>query len=98
MFELPAPDEKTREKIFGIHTRNKPIDKKINLNKLAKETEGLVGADIEFICRQASVIAIREIIDELNGKEAKPDTKIVITGKHFNEVIQVVKTQKLLKK
>jgi len=98
LFEVPAPDEKTREKIFTIHTRNKQLQKNVNLKKLAKETEGMVGADIEFICRKASVMAIREIIDISKGLEADPNVDIVIKKEHFEEVVQLVKTQNSIKK
>ncbi len=98
MFELPLPDEKTREKIFKIHTASKPLDKGVNLKKLAKETEGLVGADIEFICRKASVMAIREIIETLNADDDDPDVNILIKEKHFEEVVALVKKQNLIKK
>jgi len=98
MFELPAPDEKTREKIFQIHTGNKLMHKSVDLKKLAKETEGLVGADIEFICRKASVIAIREIIETMKESDQEPDVDIVINEKHFEKVVQLVKMQNLIKK
>jgi transitional endoplasmic reticulum ATPase len=98
MFELPLPDEKTREKIFKIHTANKPLDKGVNLKKLAKETEGLVGADIEFICRKASVMAIREIIETMKIQDEDPDVNILIKEEHFEEVVRLVKTQNIIKK
>ena len=98
MFELPLPDEKTREKIFKIHTANKPLDKGVNLKKLAKETEGLVGADIEFICRKASVMAIREIIETMKMQDEDPDVNILIKEEHFEEVVRLVKTQNIIKK
>lgn len=98
MFELPAPDEVTREQIFSIHTANKPLHKSVNLKKLAKETQGLVGADIEFICRKASVMAIREIIESMKDADKEPDMNIVIREKHFEEVVQLVKAQNLVKK
>lgn len=98
MFEMPVPDETTREKIFEIHTRNKPLQKGVNLKKLAKETDGMVGADIEFICRKASVIAIREIIETLKYTDTEPDANIVIKQKHFEEVVGLVKQQNLVKK
>ncbi|MFT5958734.1 MAG: transitional endoplasmic reticulum ATPase, partial [Polaribacter sp.] len=98
LFELPAPDEKTREKIFKIHTRNKHLQKNVNLKSLAKMTEGMVGADIEFICRKVSVMAIREIIDSFKDQEVEPDIHIVIKEEHFLEVVQLVKTQNLIKK
>jgi len=98
MFELPLPDEKTREKIFKIHTASKPLDKGVNLKKLAKETEGLVGADIEFICRKASVMAIREIIETMKNPDEDPDVNILIKEEHFEEVVRLVKTQNIIKK
>lgn len=98
LFELPTPDEKTREKIFEIHTRNKSLHKSVNLKKLAKETEGMVGADIEFICRKASVMAIREIIETMKEQDEEPDVEIVIKEKHFDEIIRLVQMQNLIKK
>jgi transitional endoplasmic reticulum ATPase len=97
MFELSNPDEKTREKIFEIHTRNKPLGKSVKIKKLAKATENFAGADIEFVCRKASMLAIREII-EIN-KDAGDDIihKIEINDKHFDEVIELVKKQNQIK-
>jgi transitional endoplasmic reticulum ATPase len=97
MFELSNPDEKTREKIFEIHTRNKPLGKSVKIKKLAKATENFAGADIEFVCRKASMLAIREII-EIN-KDAGEEIihSIEINGKHFDEVIELVIKQNLIK-
>ena len=92
LLELPKPDEKTRVKIFRIHTKNKPLAKDIDLEKLAKETEGKVGSDIEFICRKASMLAIRGYIEKKPvASKQKPDLKI--TRKHFEEAIKLSKTQ-----
>jgi len=92
LFELPAPDEKTREEIFKIHTKNKPLDKDVDLKRLAKEIESRVGSDIEFVCRKASMFAIREFINQ--GKEGgvrKKDFKV--SRHHFEEAIQMLKEQ-----
>ncbi|MEW6003231.1 MAG: CDC48 family AAA ATPase, partial [Nitrospirota bacterium] len=64
LLDLPIPDEKTRLKIFEIHTKGKPLDKDVDLKGLSKETEDMVGSDIEFICRKASMLAIREYISQ----------------------------------
>ncbi len=97
MFELPSPDEKTREKIFEIHTRNKPMDKKIDLKKLAKETKNMVGSDIEFICRKVSILAIREFIENSGKKNHGKEGNLKIREKHFDEVIELVKKQNSVK-
>jgi transitional endoplasmic reticulum ATPase len=55
---VPAPDERARLEIFKIHTSRMPL-KGINLNKLAKETDGYSGADIEALAREAGLFALR---------------------------------------
>jgi len=54
-----VPNEKAREKIFEVHTKNMPL-KDVEIKKIAEKTEGYVGADIEAICREAAIIALRE--------------------------------------
>ena len=98
IFELPNPDLVTREKIFGIHTRNKPVDKKVNLNKLALKTENLTGSDIEFICRKAAMLAIRELIDKTKGKSIDNTLEIKVKEAHFETAIQLVLKQNATKK
>src|SRR5216683_4968656 len=60
--ELEYPDESERCTIFGIHTNGRPVDPEISLEELARLTEGRNGADIEAICRRASLLALREWI------------------------------------
>lgn len=85
LLELPKPDERTREEIFKIHTKNKPLAKDVDLKELAKEAEGKTGSDIEFICRKAAGLAIREFIG--NPKE---ENTLVIKKKHFEEATKLV--------
>ena len=58
VIEIPLPDEKTRMEIFKVHTKKMPL-KGVDLQDLAKATEGYTGADIENICREAGMFAIR---------------------------------------
>ncbi len=57
------PDKKSRLAIFKIHTRDMPLSDDVDLEELAELTEGYVGADIEAICREAVMLAIRENIN-----------------------------------
>jgi len=57
---IPAPDEDARLEIFKVHTRNMPLAKDVSLKDLAKKTEGFSGADIEGLCREAAMNALRE--------------------------------------
>jgi transitional endoplasmic reticulum ATPase len=70
LLELPAPDEKTRLEILKIHTREKPLGKDVDLGGVAKDADGMVGADIEAICTEASMHAIREFLSPpMAGRE-----------------------------
>lgn len=60
---VPPPDEKSRKMILTIHTQKMPLAQDVDLDRLAKETEFYVGADIEAICREAGMLALREGFD-----------------------------------
>jgi len=64
----PAPDLKSRLEIFKVHTKGMPLAKDVSLDELAEKTEGYSGADIEAICREAAMLALRE---DLNAMEVK---------------------------
>jgi transitional endoplasmic reticulum ATPase len=66
--ELPIPDKKTREKIFEVHTRKMPLSKDIVLKNYIESTDGWTGAEIESICRNAGVSAIKRQYKEKNLK------------------------------
>ena len=97
VLELPKPDQAAREEVFKIHTKEKPLARDVNLAALARETEGLVGADIASICQKASLLAIREFLlahrspaqqDEGGGSKEKDLKKLKITKKHFREAMK----------
>ncbi len=56
---VPPPDKDARVEIFKVHTKNMPLDKDVDLERLAEMTEGYSGADIEGLCREAAMVAIR---------------------------------------
>jgi transitional endoplasmic reticulum ATPase len=68
---IPSPDEGGRKEIFKIHTKKMPIDKSVKIDSLAKETEGYVGADIQTVCREAAMLALRKDIKvtKINKKD-----------------------------
>ncbi|MDH3353067.1 MAG: CDC48 family AAA ATPase [Nanoarchaeota archaeon] len=60
---VPVPEKEGRLQILKIHTQNMPLDKSVDINKLAEETAGYTGADIESLAREAAMLALREDID-----------------------------------
>jgi len=85
IIDVPSPDKDARLEILKVHTRGKPLSKDVNLSSLAMETDGLVGADIEFICRKAALIAISELVD----KKVNDPKVLKITARHFHEAVRI---------
>jgi len=76
---VPAPDKPARLEILKVHTRGMPLEG-VDLDELAEELDGYTGADIEGLCREAAMIALRE----------KKDARKVSMA-HFQEGIKVVR-------
>jgi len=57
---IPAPDPKALKEIFKIHTRNMPLSKDVDLDVVVRMAAGYSGADVEAICREAAMNALRE--------------------------------------
>jgi transitional endoplasmic reticulum ATPase len=76
-----VPNKEGRLKILEIHTKNVPIHNKKNfLMKIADETDGYTGADLESLVREAAMLALRENIDSEE-----------VTEKHFDEAMKKVR-------
>lgn len=81
--EVGDPDKEARIAIFKVHTKDMPLADDVDLEKLAKETEGYVGADIEAVCREAVMLTLRNNMDADNVKM-----------KQFKEAMKKVKPKK----
>ncbi|MDP2968102.1 MAG: AAA family ATPase, partial [Deltaproteobacteria bacterium] len=97
LLELSKPDEATRLEIFNIHTKNKPLAGDVDLKSLAKGTEGMVGSDIESICRKASMFAIREFLGHRLKETDYADKDLKISREHFEGAVKLIQSQKGVK-
>ena len=90
---IKPPGKVSREKIFEIHTRGKPLTEDVRLSELADLTEGYVGADIGSICREAAMLALRAIVTPgIARKDIEEKAREVkISKKHFERAIRRVK-------
>jgi SpoVK/Ycf46/Vps4 family AAA+-type ATPase len=64
---IPLPDDQSRLQIFKACLRKSPVAKDVDLNALAKYTQGFSGADITEICQRACKYAIRENIEKVKS-------------------------------
>jgi transitional endoplasmic reticulum ATPase len=67
--EIGVPDESGRQEILQIHTRGMPLSDDVNLGKLAEDTHGFVGADIESLTKEAAMKALRRYLPEIDLDE-----------------------------
>jgi transitional endoplasmic reticulum ATPase len=76
---IPVPDEEARLSILKVHTKSMPLQN-VEIKTLAARTEGYVGADLENLCREAAMMALRE------DKDA-----IKVEMRHFEAALKVIK-------
>ena len=67
--EIGVPDETGRKEVLRIHTRGMPLSDDIDLDVLADDTHGFVGADIESLSKEAAMKALRRYLPEINLDE-----------------------------
>jgi transitional endoplasmic reticulum ATPase len=60
---VPEPDEESRLKIFEIYTKDMPLTNDVDLGQLTTATKNYSGADIEALCREAAMLALRKNIE-----------------------------------
>ena len=92
--EIKVPDKRGRLEILQIHARNMPLDSDVNQEKIASVTHGFVGADLEYLCKEAAMKCLRRLLPELNLEDEKipPETleKLIITRADFENAIKEV--------
>jgi transitional endoplasmic reticulum ATPase len=88
ILKFPNPDEEERLEIFRVHTEERPLADDVDLSRLAKRTDGMAGSHIAFIARRATMLAIGELIHELDKSKSR---KLLVTASHFEEAFKEVR-------
>jgi transitional endoplasmic reticulum ATPase len=92
--EIKVPDKRGRLEILQIHTRNMPLDTDVDQDKVAAVTHGFVGADLEYLCKEAAMKCLRRLLPELNLEDEKlaPEVldKLIITRNDFENATKEV--------
>ncbi len=88
--EIKVPDTKGRYEILQIHTRGMPLKNDVDLNIIAKKTHGFVGADIKSLCKEAALLAIREIIPEIDLDKPIPEMILNQLNIKMNHLIEAL--------
>lgn len=95
--EIKVPDKKGRKDILNIHTRNMPLVTEesdpayVDIDKVASVSHGYVGADLEYLCKEAAMKCLRRLLPELNMEDEKlpPETldRLIVNGDDFQKAL-----------
>ncbi|MCD6537643.1 CDC48 family AAA ATPase [Candidatus Bathyarchaeota archaeon] len=92
--EIGVPNEQGRLEILQIHTRGMPLSDDVDLKKIASVTHGFVGADLEALCKEAAMRALRRILPEIDFEKdtvpAEVLNKITVTMEDFMDALKDV--------
>ena len=94
--EIKVPDKKGRKDILAIHSRNMPLaadgqELPVDIDKIASVSHGYVGADLEYLCKEAAMKCLRRLLPVLNLEEEKlpPETldKLIVNHDDFTKAL-----------
>jgi transitional endoplasmic reticulum ATPase len=92
--EIGVPDRQGRLEILQIHTRGMPLSDDVNLEKIADKTHGFVGADIEALCKEAAMRALRRTLPQIDLQQEKIPAEILnkinVTMQDFEDALKDV--------
>jgi transitional endoplasmic reticulum ATPase len=92
--EIRVPDKFGRLEILQVHSRNMPFDLSVDQSRIAAVTHGFVGADLEYLCKEAAMKCLRRMLPEINLEETKLPAetldRLVITQSDFEQAIKDV--------
>ncbi|KAJ4713350.1 cell division cycle 48 [Melia azedarach] len=97
--DIGVPDEVGRLEVLRIHTKNMKLEEDLNIEKVAKETHGFVGADLAALCTEAAMQCIREKMHLIDLEADTIDAEILnsmnVTNQHFRAALETVNPSSL---
>ncbi len=88
VLRFSLPDAEDRLEILKVHMRGRPMAAGVNLPRLADSMDGMVGSQIAFICKNATMMAISELIESGQQKQV---AKLSISAGHFREALETLR-------
>ncbi len=77
---IDMPDIGERLEILGVHSRNKPLAKNADLEKVARQTPGFTGADLENLLNEAAILATKRGLKNISQSELEHAIEKVALG------------------
>ncbi|MEM7736492.1 MAG: AAA family ATPase [Deinococcota bacterium] len=87
---IGVPDRASRQAILQIHTRSMPLADDVDLERLATQTHGFVGADLAALCREAALERLRTALQETNSLNPDALPELQVRRKDFSQALRFV--------
>ena len=87
---IGPPNLEARKEILKIHTKGKPLDKDVDLDKLATNMDYYTGAEIAAVCNEAVMLAIRDYIIGGGDPEGETMKQVKVGMKYFERAMENV--------
>ena len=84
---VSPPDVAGREAILGVHTQGKPLAADVELDRLARQTAGLTGADLANLCNEAAILAARSGSQYIRQSDFEAAMERVVAGLQQRRVV-----------
>jgi len=89
--DIGVPDETGRMEVMRIHTKNMKLSDDVDLEQVARETHGYVGADLAALCTEAALQCIREKMDVIDLEDDTIDAEVLdsmaVSNEHFRTAL-----------
>lgn len=89
--DIGVPDEVGRLEVLRIHTKNMKLAEDVDLERVARDTHGYVGADLAALCTEAALQCIREKMDVIDLEDETIDAEVLnsmaVTNEHFQTAL-----------
>ena len=90
--DIGVPDETGRLEVLGIHTKKMKLADDVDLESIAHDTHGYVGADLASLCTEAAMLCIREKLDLIDLEDDTIDAEVLesmkVTMDHFRTALK----------
>jgi transitional endoplasmic reticulum ATPase len=91
LVRIPTPDLEGRKQVLRIHTAKKPLAEDVDIDDLARRTDGYSGADLAALTNEAVMLAIRELVAKNKDITADELKEARISMAFFNRALEKVK-------
>ena len=94
---MPPPDREGRYETLRVHTRNMNLGPDVDLKRIAEETDHFTGAELEGLCREAGIVALREdinatVVRDRHFQTVKKSLKPALTGEEIDSYSSFMKS------